>query len=98
MNDITVFFLVPTKNSKTNAQQIINHIIPMFGTLNCEQKDDTCALQINYVVSKDQQSTVAETIKPLDYECIFIISPMDTDRVEDNQIDLHECYNNDNKL
>lgn len=88
MNDITVFFLIPTKSSKVNAQQIINKIIPMFGTLNCEQRDDACALQINYVVSKDQQSTIVEIIRSLDYECIFVVSPMDTDRVNDNQIDL----------
>lgn len=88
MNDITVFFLIPTKNSKTNAQQIINNIIPMFGTLNCEQKVDACVLQINYVVSKDQQSAIVETVNSLNYDCLFVISPTDTDRVGDNQIDL----------
>lgn len=90
MNEITTFLLIPTKSSKTNAQQIINHIIPMFGTLNCEQQNDVCILQIDYVVSKDQQSKIVETVRSLNYECLFVVSPTETDRVEDNQIDLHE--------
>lgn len=83
---ITVFILVPTKNSTHSAQNVLNSLIPMFGTLNCEQKEEVCALEISYVVSEEQQDKIIEAINAEGYEGLFITAPKDSANISRNQI------------